>query len=145
MRSSMKHSLRTAEDVLNAYTRESYGSFVVLKPSGGGLMAELGSGQIIDQTITRNKILGRVEHGITPGYIDYFIEETLLKSYCASMSFGYASFKRQLEDTFQIEYLRKNMTSKTKGPAMRVPAMRVRRKMDELDESIINPLPVGDA
>ena len=145
MRSSMKHSLRTAEDVLNAYTRESYGSFVVLKPSGGGLMAELGSGQVIDQTITRNKILGRVEHGITPGYIDYFIEETLLKSYCASMSFGYASFKRQLEDTFQIEYLRKNMTSKTKGPAMRVPAMRVRRKMDELDESIINPLPVGDA
>ena len=145
MRSSMKHSLRTAEDVLNAYTRESYGSFVVVKPSTGGLLAELGSGQIIDQTITRNKILGRVEHGITPGYIDYFIEETLLKSYCASMSFGYASFKRQLEDTFQIEYLRKNMTSKTKGPAMRVPAMRVRRKMDELDESIINPLPVGDA
>ena len=145
MRSSMKHSLRTTEDVLNAYTRESYGSFVVVKPSTGGLLAELGSGQIIDQTITRNKILGRVEHGITPGYIDYFIEETLLKSYCASMSFGYASFKRQLEDTFQIEYLRKNMTSKTKGPAMRVPAMRVRRKMDELDESIINPLPVGDA
>jgi hypothetical protein len=145
MRSSMKHSLRTAEDVLNAYTRESYGSFVVIKPSTGGLMAELGSGQMIDQTITRNKILGRVEHGIAPGYIDYFIEETLLKSYCASMSFGYASFKRQLEDTFQIEYLRKNMTSKTKGPAMRVPAMRVRRKMDELDESIINPLPVGDA
>jgi hypothetical protein len=61
------------------------------------------------------------------------------------MSFGYASFKRQLEDTFQIEYLRKNMTAKTKGPAMRVPAMRVRRKMDELDESIINPLPVGES
>ena len=144
MRASMKHSLRTAEDVLNSYTRDSYGSFVVIKPSTGGLMAELGSGQMIDQTITRNKILGRVEHGITPGYIDYFIEETLLKSYCASMSFGYASFKRQLEDTFQIEYLRKNMTAKTKGPAMRVPAMRVRRKMDELDESIINPLPVGE-
>jgi hypothetical protein len=145
MRASMKHSLRTAEDVLNSYTRDSYGSFVVIKPSTGGLMAELGSGQMIDQTITRNKILGRVEHGITPGFIDYFIEETLLKSYCASMSFGYASFKRQLEDTFQIEYLRKNMTAKTKGPAMRVPAMRVRRKMDELDESIINPLPVGES
>lgn len=145
MRASMKHSLRTAEDVLNAYTRESYGSFVVIKPSTGGLMAELGSGQVIDQTITRNKILGRVEHGMTPGFIDYFIEETLLKSYCASMSFGYASFKRQIEDTFQIEYLRKNMTAKTKGPAMRVPAMRIRRKMDELDESVINPLPVGES
>jgi len=144
MRASMKNSVRTAEDILNAYTRESYGSFVVVRPSTGGLMAELGSGQVIDQTITRNKILGRVEHGITAGYVDYFIEEQLLKSYCASTSFGYASFKRQLEDQFPIEYLKKNMTAKTKGPPMRVTVMRVRRKMDEVDETLLNPVPLGD-
>jgi hypothetical protein len=144
MRASMKNSVRTAEDILNAYTRESYGSFVVVRPSTGGLMAELGSGQVIDQTITRNKILGRVEHGITAGYVDYFIEEQLLKSYCASTSFGYASFKRQLEDQFPIEYLKKNMTAKTKGPPMRVTVMRVRRKMDEVDETLLNPIPLGD-
>ena len=144
MRASMKNSVRTAEDILNAYTRESYGSFVVVRPSTGGLMAELGSGQVIDQTITRNKILGRVEHGITSGYVDYFIEEQLLKSYCASTSFGYASFKRQLEDQFPIEYLKKNMTAKTKGPPMRVTVMRVRRKMDEVDETLLNPVPLGD-
>ena len=144
MRASMKNSVRTAEDILNAYTRESYGSFVVVRPSTGGLMAELGSGQVIDQTITRNKILGRVEHGITAGYVDYFIEEQLLKSYCASTSFGYASFKRQLEDQFPIEYLKKNMTAKTKGPPMRVAVMRVRRKMDEVDETLLNPVPLGD-
>lgn len=144
MRASMKNSVRTAEDILNAYTRESYGSFVVVRPSTGGLLAELGSGQIIDQTITRNKILGRVEHGMTSGYVDYFIEEQLLKSYCASTSFGYASFKRQLEDQFPIEYLKKNMTAKTKGPPMRVTVMRVRRKMDEVDETILNPIPLGD-
>lgn len=145
MRVSMKNSVRTAEDVLNAYTRESYGSFVVIRPSEGGLMAELGSGQTIDQTITRNKILGRVEHGITKGYVDYFIEEQLLKSYCASTSFGYASFKRQLEDTFTVEYLKKNMTGKTKGPPMRVTVMRVRRKMDEVDETFLNTVPVGES
>ena len=144
MRASMKNSVRTAEDILNAYTRESYGSFVVVRPSTGGLMAELGSGQVIDQTITRNKILGRVEHGMASGYIDYFIEEQLLKSYCASTSFGYASFKRQLEDQFPIEYLKKNMTAKTKGPPMRVAVMRVRRKMDEVDETLLNPVPLGD-
>ena len=144
MRASMKNSVRNAEDILNAYTRESYGSFIVVRPSEGGLMAELGNGQTIDQSITRNKILGRVEHGMTKGYVDYFIEEQLLKSYCASTSFGYASFKRQLEDTFTVEFLKKNMTAKTKGPPMRVTVMRVRRKMDEVDETILNPVPVDE-
>jgi hypothetical protein len=144
MRASMKSSVRTAEDVLNAYTRDSYGSFVVIRPSSGGLMAELGSGKEIDISITRNKVLGRVEHELTPKYIDYFIEEQLLKSYCASMSFGYTSFKRQLEDQFQVEFVKKDMMAKTKGPQMRVAVMRIRRRVEDLDESILNPVPVEE-
>jgi hypothetical protein len=142
MRASMKSSVRTAEDVLNAYTRDSYGSFVVIRPSTGGLMAELGSGKEIDISITRNKVLGRVEHELTPKYIDYFIEEQLLKSYCASMSFGYTSFKRQLEDQFQVEYVKKDMMAKTKGPQMRVAVMKIRRRVEDLNEDILNPVPV---
>ena len=145
MRASMKSSVRTAEDVLNAYTRDSYGSFVVIRPSTGGLLAELGSGKEIDISITRNKVLGRVEHEITPKYIDYFIEEQLLKSYCASMSFGYTSFKRQLEDLFQVEFVKKDMMAKTKGPQMRVAVMRIRRRVEDLDESILNPVPVEES
>jgi hypothetical protein len=145
MRASMKSSVRTAEDVLNAYTRDSYGNFVVIRPSTGGLMAELGSGKEIDISITRNKVLGRVEHEVTPKYIDYYIEENLLKSYCASMSFGYTSFKRQLEDQFQVEFVKKDMMAKTKGPQMRVAVMKIRRRVEDLDESILNPVPVEES
>ena len=145
MRASMKSSVRTAEDVLNAYTRDSYGNFVVIRPSTGGLMAELGSGKEIDISITRNKVLGRVEHELTPKYIDYFIEEQLLKSYCASMSFGYTSFKRQLEDQFQVEYVKKDMMAKTKGPQMRVAVMKIRRRVEDLNEDILNPVPVDES
>jgi hypothetical protein len=142
MRVSMKISSRTAEDVLNAFTRDNYGSFVVIKPGHGGLMAELGSGGQIDQSVTRNKVLGRVEHELKQGFIDYFVEEQVLKSYCASMSFGYTSFKRGLEDLFMVEYMKKDMMARTKGPQMRVQVMKIRRKVGELDEGILNPVPV---
>ena len=56
MRASMKSSVRTAVDVLNSYTRDNYGSFVVIKPSKGGLMAELGSGKDIDLTPSWKRI-----------------------------------------------------------------------------------------
>jgi hypothetical protein len=78
-----------------------------VRPSEGGLMAELGNGQTIDQSITRNKILGRVEHGMTKGYVDYFIEEQLLKSYCASTSFGYAGFQISHHALFGVLVLKR--------------------------------------
>ena len=142
MRVNMKISARSAEDVLNAFTRDNYGNFVVIKPSKGGLMAELGSGGQIDMSITRNKVMGRVEHELSPGFIDYFVEEQVFKAYCASMSFGYTSFKRGLEDKFVVEYIKKDMMARTKGPPMRVQVMKIRRRAEELDEGIISPIPV---
>jgi hypothetical protein len=145
MRASMKSSVRTAVDVLNAYTRDNYGNFVVIKPSKGGLMAELGSGKDIDLSITRNKVFGRVEHEPVPNHIDYFIEEQLLKAYCATMSFGYATFKRQLEQLYNVEYLKKDMMAKTKGPQMRVTVMKIRREIIEADEVLLTAPSVGEA
>jgi len=145
MRASMKSSVRTAVDVLNAYTRENYGFFVVIKPSKGGLMAELGSGKDIDLSITRNKVFGRVEHEPIPNHIDYFIEEQLLKAYCATMSFGYATFKRQLEQLYNVEYLKKDMMAKTKGPQMRVSVMKIRREIVEADEILLTAPSVGES
>jgi fibronectin type 3 domain-containing protein len=76
--------------------------------------------------------MGRVEHGFTPGHVDYFIEERLLKSYCSSMSFGFADFKRQLEKMFTVTYMaRKDMTAKTKGPQMRVAVIKISRRIDD--------------
>ena len=78
--------------------------------------------------------------------MDYYIEETLLKAYCATMSFGYAAFTKQLADTpgFMVERMKKDMTSKTKGPPMRVNALKIRRRSGDWDAEAL-PLPLAAA
>jgi hypothetical protein len=124
-RETVKSSKRTVEDVMNAYTREFYGKFVVIKQAEGTLAATLGDSGIIDETISRTEIAGRVEHGITAGHIDYYIEEALLKSYCASMSFGYSDFRKQIERLYRVTYGKTDLMKKTRGPTMRVNAIRI--------------------
>ena len=84
-------------------------------------------------------VAGRVEHNLTPGHIDYFIEEQQLRAHCVTMSFVYNEFKRQLESTpgFVVQYMKKkDMLSKTRGPAMRVAAMRITvPKVQEQDDN----------
>ena len=78
--------------------------------------------------------LGRIEHGATVGFTDYYIEERLLKAFCSTMSFGYADFKKYLEEQFMVSYMpKKDMTAKTKGPPMRVSVMKISRRSDEED------------
>jgi hypothetical protein len=135
-RGSVKDSIRTAEDILNAYTREYYGKFVVVKALENAVATSLGENGVIDQSITRSEIFGRVEHGVTIGHIDFYFEEKLMKQYCSSMSFGYTDFKRQMEDNYTVSYMKKDLMSKTKGPQMRVNAMKISRKVDEEDDQV---------
>ena len=133
-RKVVRAGARSAEDVLNAFTRENYGSFVVVKQSDGSILAALGSGETIDQTITRSKVMGRVEHSIAKkGYVEYFIEEHVLRAHCVAMSFGYESFKRLLENTpgLMVGYERKDMMARTRGPHMRVRAVRITRRAED--------------
>lgn len=120
---------RTAEDVLNAYTRDNYGKFVVIKLADGVLEATLGGTGLIDSSITRSQVCGRIEHDVTPGHVDYFIEEQQLKAHCVTMTFNYADFKKELENLpqYKINYLKKDMLSKTRGPMMRVNAIKISR------------------
>ena len=134
-RAMMADNVRTAEDVLNTYIRESYGKFVVVKALDGSLAASLGEDGVIDQSITRTEILGRVEHGVTPGHVDFYIEEQLLKKYCSSMSFGYSDFCKQMEAEYHISYSKKDLLSKTKGPQMRVNAIRISRKVSHDEDA----------
>lgn len=135
----VRDNVRTAEDVLNSYTREYYGKMVVVKALEGALAASIGEDGVIDQSITRSEIFGRVEHNITPGHVDYYIEEQLLKKYCSSMSFGYTDFKKQMEASCNVTYLKKDLMSKTKGPQMRVNAMKISRRITN-DEDPENKL-----
>ena len=133
-RSVIKSNFRSAEDVLNGYIREHYGKFVVVKKtSDNSLAASFGDTGVIDQTITRSEIFGRVEHGVTPNHVDFYIEEMLLRQYCSSMSFGYADFKTQMERLYQATYMKKDLMARTKGPQMRVKTMRISRRIDDED------------
>jgi hypothetical protein len=135
MRNAINTGTRSAEDVLNSFTQEYYGNFIIVKfNSTEGVLAELGNGGAIDASTTRTKIMGRIEHGATVGFTDYYIEERLLKAFCSTMSFGYADFKKYLEEQFMVSYMpKKDMTAKTKGPPMRVSVMKITRRSDEED------------
>lgn len=143
-RSSIKGGHRSAEDVLNAFVQEYQGKFVVVKfGDKAGPLAHLGDGSMVDRNTTRSEVMGRVEHGVTAGHIDFFIEERMLKSYCSNMSFGYDNFKRQIANEFTVSYvLKKDMMARTSAPPMRVSAMHISRKVTESDEALINHVPV---
>ena len=139
-RGCIKGSYRTAEDVLNAFVQEYQGKFVVVRyGEKAGPLAHLGDGSMVDKNTTRAEVMGRVEHGVTAGHVDFFIEERMLKSFCSNMSFGYANFKRYLEAQFTVSYIaKKDMMSKTSAPPMRVTAMKISRAVTEVDETLIH-------
>jgi hypothetical protein len=143
MRKSMRSNVRTAENVLNSFISENFGKLLVIRrhATNNSLMAEFGMGREADESITRSSISGRVEHDITPGYCDFFIEEQMMKAHCAAHSFGYAAFCTKLAATNNIvvEFLKKDMTAKTKAPPMRVQAIKVRRRVEDVGELLQNP------
>ena len=51
------------------------------------------------------------------------------------MSFGYADFRKQMESQHRVEYVKKDMLSKTKGPQMRVNAIKISRPETPLIET----------
>jgi hypothetical protein len=143
MRKSMRNNVRTAESILNSYVSEHFGKLLVIRrhAANNTLMAEFGAGREADESITRSSIAGRVEHDVTPGYCDFFIEEQMIKAHCAAHSFGYAAFCKKLAATenITVEFIKKDMASKTKAPPMRVQAIKVRRRMEDVDELLKAP------
>ena len=138
MRKAMNSNKRSAEDVLNAFVREGYGHFVIVNyGAAGGILSQMGDGAVIDKSTTKSAVHGRIENGLTPGCSDMYIEERVLRTFCASMSFGYTDFKKQLEVHPQMKVVyvtRKDLMSKTNGPQMRVTAIRITRPLSETDE-----------
>lgn len=135
-------SKREADDILNAYTREFYGKFVVVRKMGGGVSATLGDSLQIDESLTRTEVCGRVERGFTLGRTDFFIEEQLLKRFCTSMSFGYTDFKAQMAAKYGAYPTKKDMLKGTKGPAMNVNVLKISVPSRE-DEGPEDPVSVG--
>ena len=124
-RSVARASKRTAEDVLNDYTREFYGKFVIVTRKAEGIETTLGGDKEFEEQVLRTDVCGRVEHGFKPGLAEFFIEEQLLKRFCASRSFGYTDFKVHMAAKFAAYPTKKNMLSGTRGPAMIVNALKI--------------------
>ena len=138
-RSAHAKAGRSAEDVLNAYTREFYGKFVVVRrDEHNKLLAEMGR-DMTGKTSTRNTVMGRIEHGSRrPDFVEYFVEEQLLKKHCASMSFGFSDFKRQLgllgNEGFLVNFnVKKDVLANTDGPSLRVNVMHLSIPKERFD------------
>jgi len=139
-RSTVKASARTAEDILNSYIRDYYGRLVVIKVMDGKTMALIGEGGVVDASLTRTEIAGRVEHDYPPGHISFYIEEQQLKAYCSSRSFGYSDFKAEMAKICVVEPIKKNLLSQTRGPQMRVNALRICRPTVDVEDEIVQKL-----
>lgn len=135
MRGVVKSSARDCEDILNAFIREHYGKFVIVRDIDGQRNPLLNE-RLIDETITRSEILGRVEEGVIEGHTLFFIEEQVMRRYCAASSYGYADWKRQVSQEYRVDFLKKDMLSQTKGPAMRVNSIKIRMPNNVVDELV---------
>jgi hypothetical protein len=135
MRTSIHGGSVNAEDVLNSYIQENQGKFVVVKyGERSGLLAHFQDGTEVGRNTARQEVMGRVEHGHTAGYIDFYIEERLLRAHCSTMSYSYQNFKQEIQELFQIRYQKKkDLLAKTDGPTMRVAAIQISRRVDEDD------------
>jgi hypothetical protein len=86
--------------------------------------------------------MGRVEHGVNPGYVDYYNEERLLRADCSNMRFSYATFKKEIAQSFIVQQVaKKDMTAKTDGPPMRVATLRLSANMSTLDDTVLQSIP----
>ena len=141
-RASIQGGKRSAEDVLNAYVQEYQGKFVVVKyGERASVLAAFSDGSVVGRNTTKSEVMGRVEHGATIGNTDVYIEERLLRAYCSTMSFSYTTFKEQLSRTFTVSHVqRKDMLGKTDGPPMRVTALKITRRTDEVDDVLAREL-----
>jgi hypothetical protein len=126
-----------AADILNDYIREFYGQFIITRSMNGGgrglLLGNLsmGSGDRVDKSITRTKVMGRVEHDLSPGWVDFYIEEGLLKRHCSLFGYGYKDFQLEIANRYKVSYMSKNMLADTGGPSMQVKAIHISMKVED--------------
>jgi hypothetical protein len=135
-RGQMQLSVRTAEDVLADYTTTFYGNLVVFS-AADPIGARFGDDTLVEKNTLRTKVAGRVEHEVSPGYVDFYIEEQQLKGHCAALGYGYLDFRAELEIRYRVEYVKRfDLLRKTNGPPMRVNVLKISQPKNEFDALI---------
>jgi hypothetical protein len=113
---------KSAMDTLNAYTAEHIGQFV--KTAGSFA---------IQPSSSRQSVKGRIEYNVTPGYVDYYIDQRLLKLHCADNSIGYDAFLKELEQAATVQIVRKNLLAGTKGPDLKAVCVKITRTVADVE------------
>lgn len=144
LRACIKGGKRTAEDVLNSFIQEYQGKFVVVKYGDkAGPAAMFTDGTSVGRGTTRSEVMGRVEHGVSPGCVDFYIEERVLRAFCSNMSFSYTAFKTEIGQWFTAyPGTKKDMLSKTEGPPMRVTTIKLTANANAIDDDILKNVSV---
>ena len=58
-----------------------------------------------------------------------------MKQHCAAMGFNFEEFQREIEQIYFVQYIpKKNLLARTRGPEMRVNAIRISVPDTEADE-----------
>lgn len=138
-RGSFDRTQRGGDDILNAYTREYYGKFIIVRKSidpglFGRMEAKFGDGSAAaDITSSRFAVCGRIEHEtLRDGFVEYYIEEQLLRSHCVSMSYGYDDFREQLKKRYRVVFTKKNLLANTGGPKLSVNVMHISMPISDI-------------
>jgi hypothetical protein len=135
-RKLMRASVRTAEDVLSDYTTTFYGNLVVFS-AADPIGARFGDDTLVEKNTLRNKVAGRVEHEVAPGFVDFYIEEQQLKAHCAAMGFSFSDFKLDIEKIYRVQYIPKfDLLRKTNGPPMRVNVVKISQPKEMFEKNV---------
>jgi len=143
MRSVIKSNMSDALDVLNAYTREFVGNFVMIDCSAAQKFNL--SHLVQPATRTKSAVRGRIEYEIAPGYSDYYIEIKLLKIHCAAIGYSYLDFERELGNIPGVSVgppVRKDLLAHTGGPAMRVLCLKITMETKHVEPPDVAVAPV---
>lgn len=128
MRVATKTNTRTANDILNTFVREYYPNLLILRKKNDAVIAQMGLQDVTEETQTRTKVRGRVEHGFKPGVVTLYIERTVLNHHCYEMTFNSTSFINELKQSYHVDTdIRKSLFANTKsvGPRVRCVAIDI--------------------
>jgi hypothetical protein len=128
MRAAAHTNTRTANDILNTFVREYHPNLLILRKKNDAVIAQMGLQDITEETPTRTKVRGRVEHGFKPGVVTLYIERTVLNQHCYEMTFNSTAFISELRQNFHVnDDVRKSLFANTKtvGPRVRCVAIDI--------------------
>lgn len=131
MRTIIDGSVVSAEDLLNRYIADNNGNFV--RVEGSTVLQHLSSFGRPRADSAKGAVRGRIEYNTTPGYVDIYLEEKLMRVFCAEVNRGYANFVTELETLSILTKTRKDLLAGTNGPLLRVPCIKITRPITSDD------------